>query len=202
MGRFHLALWSVYPGVTYSPADVLTLPGGTRHFEGNDYLMARFDKFIVDGSQGALRMLPAEARENPLAVAHNVNHPPAGSAPNVMPAPVLFDVKVPAELMPLLPNVSYEHSSPKQRTRLIEDSGSGGAPRRRDLVDVFRTSIAESVRSMEPATDGPVLKGLVFVTTRLLEDEELFLNYRLNPRNEYPEWYTPVDKEEDLRRWE
>ena len=34
------------------------------------------------------------------------------------------------------------------------------------------------------------------------EEEELYLNYRLNPRNPYPEWYTPCDKEEDARRWD
>ena len=36
---------------------------------------------------------------------------------------------------------------------------------------------------------------------RAICDEELYLNYRLNPRNGYPDWYTPVDREEDMRRW-
>ena len=190
---------AIYPGVTYSPADVLLLPGGTRHFQGNEYLMARFDKCILDASSRALEMLPPEARSNPLAVAHNINHPPKGSDPNVMPAPMQFDSTVPAELLPLLPNVSYEHSSPRQRQLLIE--GSKGSPRQRDLADIFRASFAESARAAEPAKDEPTLKGLAFVTTRAVEDEELFLNYRLNPRNRYPAWYTPYDKEEDARRW-
>ena len=45
------------------------------------------------------------------------------------------------------------------------------------------------------------LRGLAFVATRELQDEELFLNYRLNPANPRPDWYTPVDLEEDKRRW-
>jgi hypothetical protein len=35
-----------------------------------------------------------------------------------------------------------------------------------------------------------------------VKDEELFLNYRLNPANGYPPWYVPVDPEGDLRRWQ
>jgi hypothetical protein len=34
------------------------------------------------------------------------------------------------------------------------------------------------------------------------EDEELLLNYRLNPRvGALPPWYHPVDQDEDRRRW-
>ena len=92
----------MYLGVTYSPADVLTLQAAW-HFEGNDYLMAA-DKFIVDGSKKALSMLPS-GRAKPLLLL-NVNHPPAGVAQRDAGAGAL-DVKVPAELC-RLPNVSYE----------------------------------------------------------------------------------------------
>lgn len=201
------AVIALYPGVTYDPADVLLLPGGTRHFDGNEYLMARFDKSIVDASKQALALLPPEARACPLAVAHNANHPPADAAPNVAPAPVSFDRSVPEALLPLLPNVSYQRSSHSQRTLLLESSLGDGtsdrenAPvRRRDLGDLFRASLAEAMRTGE-SDDEPVLKGLVFVATRRIEDEELFLNYRLNPRNGYPSWYKPYDPEEDARRW-
>jgi len=30
----------------------------------------------------------------------------------------------------------------------------------------------------------------------------LYLNYRLNPHHGYPSWYTPVNPEEDARRWQ
>lgn len=45
------------------------------------------------------------------------------------------------------------------------------------------------------------IKGIAFVATRELQDEELLLNYRLNPQVQKPEWYIPVDIEEDKRRW-
>ena len=32
-------------------------------------------------------------------------------------------------------------------------------------------------------------------------EEELLLNYRLSPGMSRPAWYTPVDEEEERRRW-
>ena len=46
-----------------------------------------------------------------------------------------------------------------------------------------------------------LIKGLAFVAVREIEDEEVFLNYRLNPQVQKPSWYAPVDVEEDKRRW-
>ncbi|XP_065832643.1 SET domain-containing protein 9-like [Oscarella lobularis] len=45
------------------------------------------------------------------------------------------------------------------------------------------------------------MRCLVMVTTRHVQDEELLVNYRLNPKGQLPEWYFPVDGEEDKRRW-
>lgn len=44
---------------------------------------------------------------------------------------------------------------------------------------------------------------VVLVASRFLENEEIFLNYRLNPKvpTGMPDWYHPVDAEEDSRRW-
>lgn len=51
--------------------------------------------------------------------------------------------------------------------------------------------------------DGDVehVKGLAFVAVRQIQDEEILLNYRLNPQVQKPAWYAPVDVEEDKRRW-
>ncbi len=48
---------------------------------------------------------------------------------------------------------------------------------------------------------GQQIKGLVFVATRQVQDEEVLLNYRLNPQVHKPSWYASVDEEEDKRRW-
>ena len=200
------SILAFYPGVTYEVHDVIGLPGGTRFFDKNDYLMARYDRAIVDASTRALELLPGDARANPLSVAHRVNHPPRGSAPNVVPAPVQWDKATPAALLELLPNVSYEGSSQKQRALLAggsttDEPSRDPRARRWDLADVFRASIADGIKPAVDDDAGPVLKGLALVASREVRDEELFLNYRLNPGNKYPEWYVPVDAEEDSRRW-
>ncbi|XP_068682192.1 uncharacterized protein [Montipora foliosa] len=46
-----------------------------------------------------------------------------------------------------------------------------------------------------------VMRTIVFVATEDIHDEELFVNYRMNPSNELPDWYYPVDLEQDKRRW-
>ena len=43
--------------------------------------------------------------------------------------------------------------------------------------------------------------GLALVATRDLHEEELLLNYRLSTHVARPDWYTPVDVEEEKRRW-
>ena len=53
----------------------------------------------------------------------------------------------------------------------------------------------------EQSPHSSIVKGMAFVATRELQDEELLLNYRLNPQVQKPEWYSPVDVEEDKRRW-
>ncbi|XP_061362691.1 uncharacterized protein LOC133306392 isoform X3 [Gastrolobium bilobum] len=45
----------------------------------------------------------------------------------------------------------------------------------------------------------PTLRTVVLVATRALQDEELLLNYRLSNSKPWPEWYAPVDDEEDVR---
>jgi len=185
-----------YPGVSYEPADLLLLPGGTRAFDGNEHLMARYDRSLVDASDAALRMLPLDALDCPLTAAHRVNHPPACASANVIPAPVDWNT-VPESLLNLLPNVSYHRSASAQS--LLSGTVDNAEPR--GLIDVFRASVSDSIRRVEHDR-GPVLRGLAFVATREVRDEELFLNYRLNPRNGYPSWYTPVDPDEDARRWQ
>ena len=183
---------ALYAGISYEPADLISLPGGIATFEGNEYLMARHDRTIVDGSARARALLSAEAVDCPLAVGHLINHPPAGTAPNVVPAALDVDVVVPPELAALLPNLAYRQAEPQL---LLE----GGAAPPSGLLEMLRKSIRDA-GSEEGGVH--VLRGLALISSREVRDEELFLNYRLNPANAYPPWYAPVDVEEDARRWE
>ncbi|KAF0694349.1 Aste57867_14760 [Aphanomyces stellatus] len=46
-----------------------------------------------------------------------------------------------------------------------------------------------------------LVHSLVLVALNDIQDEEVFLNYRYNPSMEYPDWYTPVNRDEDLKMW-
>lgn len=49
---------------------------------------------------------------------------------------------------------------------------------------------------------GDSLPCLALVALRSIADEEVLLNYRLNPSlPSLPPWYHSVDEEEDRRRW-
>uniref|UniRef100_A0A7S4N698 Uncharacterized protein n=1 Tax=Paramoeba aestuarina TaxID=180227 RepID=A0A7S4N698_9EUKA len=44
-------------------------------------------------------------------------------------------------------------------------------------------------------------RAIICVTTTTIENEELYLNYRYNPRNKYPDWYVEPNPDEAKRRW-
>lgn len=48
---------------------------------------------------------------------------------------------------------------------------------------------------------GSKVAGLALVAKRPIQDEEIFLDYRLSPLHPQPAWYTPVDKLAESRRW-
>ncbi len=60
---------------------------------------------------------------------------------------------------------------------------------------------AAAVAAAAGVSPDETVPGLALVATRDLEDEELFLNYRLSPHVPRPDWYSPVDAEEERRRW-
>jgi len=185
-----------YPGVTLTPADLLQIPVGTlqQHFKDNSHMIQRFDGTLIDASESALKFLPPAAASSPLIVAHRVNHPPAGYKPNVYCCPVDFTAPLPDELRPMLPNVRYTSAE----ALLI---GTGGRRKSRSLQDMLRSSLSDMASSQSGATGAP-LRGLALVALQTLNDDEIFLDFRLNPRKKRPAWYTPVDEEESLRRWD
>ena len=117
------SLIAFYPGLTYTPADILRLAGDVRRFEKNESLILRFDKHLLDASPSALKLLPPAAAAMPLAVAHRVNHPPAGVENNVLPCALDFEADaVPEGLRKLLPNVRF--ATARTALRRIEGGGA------------------------------------------------------------------------------
>lgn len=112
-------------------------------------------------------------------------------------------MSTPAALYPLLPVlrlplVELKRLPKGESGHLL---GSGAASARADMLGNWVRDSLVNISDEQPDDPGP-LRALAFVTTREVADEELFLNYRLNPKNSYPPWYTPVDLAEDRRRWQ
>jgi len=220
------AVLAIYPGVIYSPAYYRYIPGYPRIDACNNYLITRYDGTIIDAKPWSLggetrelwdgsylvdhnavppkgsennsdrvwRMLskPLEKnmrenfgevleRRNPLAFGHFANHPPKGSSPNVMICPYDFPLSE-KNMRVYIPNITFGGEEPIKMKR-------------------FGSFYFKSGSSDNQAGDSLVLKTLVLVSTRSIRDEELFLNYRYSNSKRRPEWYSPVDQEEDKRRW-
>lgn len=219
------AVVAVYPGVIYSPAYYRYIPGYPRVDAQNSYLITRYDGTVINakpwgyggetrdfwdgltvpeirpnmqgdekGSDRLLKLLskPLDGRRmgksgdiierrNPLALAHFANHPAKGVEPNVMICPYDFPLTE-KEMRVYIPNVVFGDAEAVKMKKF----GS------------FWLKLGSSRNS---GSDVPVLKTLVMVATRALCDEEVLLNYRLSNSKRRPEWYSPVDEEEDRRRW-
>ncbi|XP_074285567.1 uncharacterized protein LOC141611058 [Silene latifolia] len=217
---------AIYPGVTYSPAYYRYIPGYPQVNARNSFLITRYDgtvinaqpwghggdvreywhgattypqgtpseQIVLKGSDRLWKMLskPIEntkkvangeilERRNPLAFAHFANHPPQGTVPNVMVCQYDFPLDE-KDMRPYIPNISF--------------ASEEGVKLRR-----FGSFWFKSRSSVNNTTDCPIQKSLVLVATRAIRDEEILLNYRLSNSKQRPSWYSPVDEEEDRRRW-
>jgi hypothetical protein len=209
-------LVALYPGVAYPPLLHRSLPGYPNVDRGGAFLMARYDATILDaaawgrdvpdcaaprrdrpagGPVAVGAALAAEAAlgravdgRHPLALGHLANHPPAGSAPNVMAAAVDVPrgggsaLEGEPWLRACLPVVVCGEEG--------EDGGVGEGGGSKDGVEG---------PPLTPATPLPLLA--LVATTALHPGTELLLNYRLSPHLAKPDWYTAVDEDEDARRW-
>lgn len=219
------AVIAIYPGVTYSPAYYRYIPGYPRVDLQNPYLITRYDGTVInaqpwgtggetreywDGSNVVQSKLNGESggngsdrvwkllskpldgskvgdkrvvleRRNPLAYAHFANHPAKDTTPNVMICP--YDFPLTEENMrTYIPNIPFGNGSEVSMKK-------------------FGSFWFKSWKSGSNMMDVPVIKSLVLVATQGISNEEIFLNYRLSNLKRRPSWYTPVDEEEDRRRW-
>jgi hypothetical protein len=197
------------------------MPGYPHVAAQNPYLFARYDRVIIDAYPQfeiarALMGVPALdepllrlservnssemerdwwASLNPYALGHRVNHPPQGTAANVMPCAWTFDVgRLAPGLLRFLPNRCFMARG--RRPNTAESPWS---------TLWFRYYHWISDWTNEVITPPTLIPGLVLVALRDLRDEELFLNYRYNPaalqQVKTPSWYCQADAEAARRRW-
>lgn len=189
---------ALYPGMVYLPFQVQRITdafyreraadytGAQQRFEDlfgteenrNIYATQLMDGTIINAALGSVSVKP-----NLFAVGHKVNHPPKGAEPNVMLCPFVF------------------------RKSMVDRLERGGHEFRNYIPNMYFKDPAVSPNWWwYLAADNDVLiRSLAYVSTRPIEDnEELFVNYRFDPNHgavNLPEWYHPVDSEEDQMRW-
>ena len=187
---------ALYPGVAYPVQFHRRIPGYPSIALSNRHLISRYDKVIVDAKPWGQRNIeisfkaesPSNRAEeamfqlqqnNPFAVAQWCNHPPPGILPNVVTATLDW----------------------------VPEYSKGSLLQTREYFPVIQYGAShEQVKGsvqLPMITQDVIVSGLALIAIRDIEDEEVFLNYRLNPNaiNSLPDWYHPVDKEEDIRRW-
>ncbi|KAJ7942674.1 SET domain-containing protein 9 [Quillaja saponaria] len=159
--------------------DVPEISSSNEDFEkGSD----RFWKLLSKPLEGSKAGKSGDVleRRNPLALGHFANHPAKEMAPNVMICP--YDFPLPEkDMRPYIPNILFGNAEVTMKR--------------------FGSFWFKSGGSNNSELNIPILKTLVLVATRALHDEELLLNYRLSNSKRRPAWYTPVDEEEERRRW-
>lgn len=165
-----IALW---PGLVY-PSDALQrLPGFPNPQLTNDHLVARYDGTVIDAQPVCLagrheHATLARLGLNPLAVAHRVNHPPQGTPPNLLNAPVEFSPTIQSAA----PNLWFDYLSAPKSERLRQPNARGRArPHKQSLQEQGRSPLC----------------GLAMVSIAPLRDgDELFVAYRFNPKHPTP----------------
>jgi hypothetical protein len=169
---------ALYPGTVYF-ANNLT----SQVVENNEYMISRYDDVVIDGRSWDRKQEVATRQslqlEHVLMKTKNLNrfrNPYAiGQYINHPPPGVL-------------PNLmSYSYDFPIEFPSDLESY----IPYEYSSPPSFLFKRAETI-----------MHSILLITTRKINlDEELFLNYRYNPTNPYPEWYSQPSPEEAQRRW-
>ena len=186
----------IHPGVAYAPHNWPEIPNYPE-LSGNSFLSARFDRVCIDGAPFAERSLKTMRQkhhqkvQHPLAAVQWSNHPAPPHSPNILP----LAIDIPADRASLLPLLAISNC----RSTTFDPFLRMKTKTKKKISSTSKNGNENEV-DHEYAT-GTFIKTLAYVAMRPLCDEELFLNYRLNPRQELPAWYVPVDVEEDNRRW-
>ena len=162
-----------YPGIVYLPGHIKHMKGYPNIDNENANLLSRYDHSIIDAKDGGgVDKDDILEHTNPLALGHYINHPPMGSLPSVMPYYFNFPLDFPTEFLPYIPNVY--HRSPPSWVRHLEGDI---LVRRYAFVCCCVTCVYLSYLSA------------VFIALRDIKDEEIFFNYRYNPKLNPPSWY-------------
>jgi hypothetical protein len=175
------AVDALVPGAVFN-GEMLRKPVDAGHLanpaaRGFRRLIPRLDEAVID-----VHGCPAQAAANPYALGHLARHPPPGVVPNVMRLQVDF----------------------------VGDAAAGGdglmpfPPHLRDYIpNTWGADVNVGQQLYGALEQGIWAKGMALVALRPLWDEELFVDWALNPYagRPHPRWYRPLDLDAARRLW-
>lgn len=206
---------ALYPGMSYLPSQLRVAMRSTPSEEErsetkdvhstnepnlSDYAIARYDGVVIDGaaeisidlddilSTTSFNEEQPLSLHHPFANAHLVNHPPPDVSANVLQ--FILDIDFASLGFPLAALMPVRSSNVQVgRMESFENSAS-------------RQCVQGVEHFVSSATWDRTLRTVALVALRPLRDEEIFMNYRFNPKIEPPKWYaTCGDGSEASRRW-
>lgn len=215
------SMLAIYPGMSYLPSQLRHAtrksPSSEEHGMNSeeltpeesapisDYAIARYDGVVIDGTAEISLTLENENEDaseidtekeapealtlhHPFANAHLINHPPEHTPPNALQ--FILDVDTAsmsgnsARLTPVRPCEMPISRLEQFENRTVRQRAPG--------VEYFISN----------APNERVLRTIALVALRDLKDEEIFMDYRFNPKVEAPDWYVSCgDGSQAVRRW-
>eukprot|EP00762_Andalucia_godoyi_P004761 ANDGO_03559.mRNA.1 hypothetical protein SDRG_12645 len=184
----------IYPGMVYSAQDAKSVPFRLANGEPNLYLVGRYDGTVVDAAESSVF---SSASKRALEwIRENEEH---GEEPDSV------DDRSGREC-------GAHPNHPFAQAHRVNHPPAGRKPNVMIVPVDIPASFASTYAAYVPCIwykkpylfgDQDVLiKTVALLSTDFIHGEdELLLNYRLNPSLMLPDWYTPVDIDEDRRRW-
>lgn len=192
---------ALYPGTIYFPVDPL---GDGRPFNvalpeqlDNAYLIRRYDDILIDGREWHLRALKLKAQSRALREAGVLlaEHEPSSlRATNS----ALAKFRNPYAI------ANFFNHPPKGRDANVMQ---WSYTFRRSFPEHLQRYIPHEYRRapglIETLDWSVLMPSMVAIATRVIENEEIFMNYRLNPHKPHlhPDWYHQPDPEGALLRY-
>jgi hypothetical protein len=186
---------ALYPGTIYFPVDPL---GDGRPFAEamkeqlqNSYLIRRYDDLIIDGRDWHLRALKLKAQSKALSeagvmLASDVQHAASLRAGDV----ALAKYRNPFAIANFI-----NHPPKGQSANVLQWSYTFKESFPEHLQRYIPNEYYRQPGLLERLDWASLMPSMVCIATRVIADEELFMNYRLNPRHPHlhPDWYHQPD---------
>jgi len=185
------AVVAIYPGTLYYPwytRDKSLHP----ILMDNEYLISRFDGIVIDGKQWP-RQAVMQRQHKRLLDFIGIG----GSAKSSeLPEQELLRYRNPFAIANYV-----NHPPPDKQANCIAFAYTFTEKNTAPELRPYVPHKYHGAGGYLVGSDDALAKSLVLVATRPINNEELLLNYRLNPAKPYPSWYTQPDPEEAARRW-